>query len=455
MLVTRDIPMPPTLMDSVPFIGGDKVHKLGFTGANETVAVLDTGAETSHPALVGAVVAEACFSTDKSDIYKLTSLCPGQFDVSTVAGAAGQCPSSVLGCDHGTHVAGIIAGHNMLYSSKSFDGVAPAAKILPIQVYTLFEDAKLCGAAGKCVLSFTSDQLRALEWVFKHRDDFKIAAVNMSLGSGYYDKPCDKSSALTEIIERLRAKGIATVIAAGNDHYSDGIAEPACVSSAVSVAATKKDGSLDVHYSNVASMVHIAAPGTEIISSLPGSGYGAKSGTSMAAPHVAAALALLKQEYPSDTVSQLEARLISGAPTTIDVRTGTKLPRLELVHAAPAVGSASASSTPSGQSNEASAPAFQPPSSPAGTGSFILKTEQPAAEIESSLTEKCTSLKCDLKTIGQGTYKLDVSPNANVSPDEKSKLTVDADFIKGLLKNKEFVSVFDNRLSAPMGKPSQ
>lgn len=453
VLVTRDIPMPPTLFDSVPFIGGDKVHKLGFTGSNETVAVLDTGADVSHPALAGAVVSEACFSTAKSDIYKLTSLCPGGYDVATVEGAAGQCPSSVPFCAHGTHVAGIVAGHSMVYSMKQFEGVAPAAKILPIQVYTLFEDEKLCGSSEKCILSFTSDQLRALEWVFKHRDDFKIAAVNMSLGSGYYDKPCDGASALTEIIERLRAAGIPTVIAAGNDHYPDAINEPACISSAVSVTSTKKDGALDVTYSNVASMVHIAAPGTDILSSVPGSGYAVRSGTSMAAPHVAATFAVLRQEYPSDTVSQLEARLVSGAPMTIDVRTGTKLPRLELTHAVSPSGSTPAISGPTGLVTDTSALAFQLPSSPGGTGSFIVKTDQAQSNLESSLSSNCTLFKCDLKVIGKGIYKLDVSPKASLAPEEKSKLTIDSEFVKGLLEGNG--TVFDNRLSGPIGKVFQ
>ncbi|BAC47559.1 papA [Bradyrhizobium diazoefficiens USDA 110] len=448
VLVTRDIPMPPTLMDSVPFIGGDKMHSLGFSGTNESVAVLDTGAQTDHPALSGAIVAEACFSTDHSNVFQVKSLCIGGFDVGTVAGSAGQCPRDVAGCEHGTHVAGIIAGHNMNFSAKQFGGVAPAAKLLLIQVYSLFEDQSVCGAVGKCIRSFTSDQLRALEYVFKHRTEFKVAAVNMSLGSGYFDAPCDKRSALTEIIERLRAKGIPTVVSAGNQHFPDGVAEPACISSTVSVAATKKDGSLDVTYSNVASMVHMAAPGTDIISSLPGSTYGMKTGTSMAAPHVAAAMALLRQEFPNESVTQLESRLTTGAPTTVDVRTGTKLPRLELVRQT-ASSTAATGATSSVGTNGGASGIDTIPSAPAG-GTFILKTERPAADIESALGNNCNNFKCDLKPIGEGTFKLDVVPKASVAPQDKVKMmTIDASAVKGLLKDIPSVSVFDNRLSSP------
>jgi subtilisin family serine protease len=448
VLVTRDIPMPPTLMDSVPFIGGDKMHGMGFSGTNETVAVLDTGAQTDHPALAGAVVSEACFSTDHSDVYKVKSLCLGGFDVGTVAGSAGQCPPGVRGCNHGTHVAGIIAGHNMNFSAKQFGGVAPAAKLLLIQVYSLFDDPNVCGSAGSCVRSFTSDQLRALEYVFKHRTEFKVAAINMSLGSGYFDAPCDKSSALTEIIERLRAKGIPTVVSAGNEHFPDGVAEPACISSAVSVSATKKDGTLDVAYSNVASMVHIAAPGTDIVSSVPGSTYAAMSGTSMAAPHVAAALVLLRQEFPTETVTQLESRLTTGAPTSVDVRTGTKLPRLELVHQT-ASNSSSTGPTPSGTSSGGTSGPDTSPSAPSG-GTFILKTARPTADIEWALGNNCGNLKCDLKPIGEGTSRLEVTPKPSVAPQDKVKMmTIDAVTVKGFLKDVPSVAVFDNRLSSP------
>jgi subtilisin family serine protease len=448
VLVTRDIPMPPTLMDSVPFIGGDKMHGMGFSGTNETVAVLDTGAQTDHPALAGAVVSEACFSTDHSDVYKVKSLCLGGFDVGTVAGSAGQCPPGVRGCNHGTHVAGIIAGHNKNFSAKQFGGVAPAAKLLLIQVYSLFDDPNVCGSAGSCVRSFTSDQLRALEYVFKHRTEFKVAAINMSLGSGYFDAPCDKSSALTEIIERLRAKGIPTVVSAGNEHFPDGVAEPACISSAVSVSATKKDGTLDVAYSNVASMVHIAAPGTDIVSSVPGSTYAAMSGTSMAAPHVAAALVLLRQEFPTETVTQLESRLTTGAPTSVDVRTGTKLPRLELVHQT-ASNSSSTGPTPSGTSSGGTSGPDTSPSAPSG-GTFILKTARPTADIEWALGNNCGNLKCDLKPIGEGTFRLEVTPKPSVAPQDKVKMmTIDAVTVKGFLKDVPSVAVFDNRLSSP------
>jgi hypothetical protein len=466
VLVTRDIPVPPTLMDSVPLVGGDRVHQLGVLGTNRTVAVLDTGIQLDHPALTDAVISEACFSTTTSTVYKVTSLCPGKFDMSSMSGAAGQCPSGVRGCEHGTHVAGIIAGHQMSFNQRQFDGIAPAAKVIAIQVFTLFEGEDACGLVSKCVLSFTSDQLRALEWVYKHRDEFKIAAVNMSLGSGYHDSYCDQSSALTEIVERLRGKGIPTVIAAGNDAYNDALAEPACISAAISVAATKKDGSLDVAYSNVSTLIHIAAPGTDIVSSVPGSTYARLTGTSMAAPHVAAALALLREKYPSDSVLQLEKRLSTGAPVVADPRTGTKIPRLELVHAlSPLAAGGAGVSAPAGSTAGAgklSTPAGGPPSGATNqgattvpSGSFIIQTQQAGSELQGTLDKNCPNFVCNLKAIGQDMYKLDVTPRGTADPEKRSNMSIDKQDVIKLLDSGGVgnLKVFDNRLSTPFSPP--
>lgn len=241
-LVVEDVPVPPVLYDTVAMTGADRLHAAAIKGNQVSVAVLDTGIESGHAAFQDAIAAEACFSTPASNIYNLRSLCPNRLELSLLPGAAGGCPADVEGCDHGTHVAGIVAGHGMAFEGKNFGGIAPAANVVAVQVFTLFEDDDACGAAGRCILSFTSDQLRALEWVFDRRTDYRIAAVNMSLGGGKAKEYCDNSSALTQMIERLKAEGILTVIAAGNSRYHDAVAEPACISAAVSVSAIKKDG---------------------------------------------------------------------------------------------------------------------------------------------------------------------------------------------------------------------
>jgi subtilisin family serine protease len=457
-LVTRDIPAPPTLFGSVPLTGANRYHERGLRGTGLNVAVLDSGVDKSHPALAGSVVAEACFSTPESDIYKVKSLCPRGLDAFLLPGAAGGCPANVPGCEHGTHVAGIVAGHDMIIPGKTFGGVAPAAGVVAVQVFTLFEDPAQCFGAPRCILSFSSDQLRALEWIYRRREELKIAAINMSLGGGYFDTNCDAASPLTDIIERLRAKQIATVVAAGNERYFDGISEPACVSHAISVSALAQDGELDVSYSNVAPFVTFAAPGTEITSSIFGSKLEKMSGTSMAAPHVAAAFALLRQQRPTMTVRELTQLLKEASIAVSDPRTGTTVGRMELAKLAAPEGPQIAMRRSLGP--EAVARAARPAPKETGivrvaeqqTGSgesYILKTTKPAAEIRSTLEQKCQH-NCQLRQIGTDAYKLDIvpqvtgtgarsSPGAARLPD---KVEIERMFGGD-------VKVFDNRLSRP------
>jgi subtilisin family serine protease len=450
--VIRDIPMPPTLVDTVPMIAADKAHQAGYRGAKYSVAVLDTGIQPGHPALVDGVQAEACFSTPSSTIYKLKSLCPQQLDVSLLKGAAAGCPADVAGCGHGTHVSGIIAGHNMVNMGKTFDGVAPATKVVAVQVFTLFEEPGECGGETRCVLSFTSDQLRALEWVFKNRQKHNIAAVNMSLGSGYYDKPCDAQSALTEVIERLKAKGVPTVVAAGNDAYYDGISEPACISHAVSVSALNKLGKLDVSYTNVAPFVTVAAPGTKIVSSMLGNTYESLSGTSMATPHVAAAFALLREMYPNDTYLMLLKKLKQSAPIVVDPRTDTPVAALSLAKSLPAAAAATPAgapdvptyATPPGSNTDGA----MPTESTDGR-TFIIRTQQSSNQLKATLDEGCPELNCDVKQVGKDTFKVEIAPKPAKGGEEPSNLNVEVRKFEDLIRAQKDMTIYDNRLSRP------
>lgn len=126
----------------------------------------------------------------------------------------------------------------------------------------------------------------------------------MSLGGEAYSSYCDSSQSATKAaIDNLRSSGIATIIASGNDGYCGSINAPACISTAVSVGATTKLDQEAV-FNNYAPILALFAPGYSIYSSVPG-GWGYKNGTSMAAPHVAGAWAILKQYSPLSTVSDI------------------------------------------------------------------------------------------------------------------------------------------------------
>jgi subtilisin family serine protease len=180
-------------------------------------------------------------------------------------------------------------------------------------------------------MSYTSDQVRGLERVYALRDTYQIAAVNMSLGGGQYTANCDaENTALKAAIDNLRSVGIATVIASGNNGYRNALSAPACISSAVSVGATcdaGPDGSACgtgvngiASHSNTAPFLSLVDPGSYITAAVPGGAYRAKNGTSMAAPHVAGAWALVKQANHGMSVADTLSLLRTPAAPVNDTR---------------------------------------------------------------------------------------------------------------------------------------
>ncbi len=338
--VEEDIPVPPTLSESVPFINADKAHLRRIGGKNVTVAILDTGVRKTHT-FFGSdkVVSEACYSTNNGS-FGSTTICPNGLSTQIGSGAGVNCTSTIDECSHGTHLAGIAAGKNGFPG----DGVAPEASIIAIQIFSKFDNSDVCGTSNPCVRSWNSDQIAGLERVYTLRDTYNIAAVNLSLGTGKYENYCDTVNSWTAarkaVIDNLRAAGIATVIASGNDGYDGAINAPACISSAIAVGATLDFTDKIPSYSNYSSIVDLMAPGSSITSSVSDNNttYRTYSGSSMAAAHVTGALALVKERYPDWTVDQLETWLkTNGRPVS---RAGVTRPRINLseIEAWPATG---------------------------------------------------------------------------------------------------------------------
>ncbi|XCN73675.1 MAG: S8 family serine peptidase [Candidatus Electrothrix aestuarii] len=327
--IEEDIPVPPLLNDSVPLINADDVHAQGFDGSGWAVAVLDTGVRSSHEFLdSGKVVSEACYSTTDATNGS-TTVCPNGLESQTGTGSGVNCDTSIDGCRHGTHIAGIVAGTGGTTATK---GVAPGADIIAIQVFSRFDSWDFCVYTASCIGSYPSDQLAALERVYELRTTYNIAAVNMSLGGGENTNYCDTDSR-KDIIDNLREAGIATVIASGNDRYDDAVGTPACISSAIAVGATDDSDNV-ASYSNHATIIDLMAPGSGIISSTADSdsSYASISGTSMATPHVAGAFAVLRSKNSIWTVDYIENLLKT---TGVDVtRSGITKPRIDIFAAA-------------------------------------------------------------------------------------------------------------------------
>ncbi len=315
-----------SLAESVPLVGAPAAWANGFTGAGRTVAILDTGVDKYHQFLSGKVLSEACYSTNNTN-NGASSLCPGGVPESVSFDSGLNC-TGINGCDHGTHVAGIAAG-----TGGSFSGVAKDASIISIQVFSRFDNLGSCGGATPCIRAFTSDIMRGLERVYALRDSFNIAAVNLSLGGGRFMGNCD-SHPLKGIIDQLASVGIATVIASGNEGYADAIGSPACISSAISVGATgdgtRLSGDNVAPYSNSSSVLSLLAPGDSIVSSVPGGGFATFFGTSMASPHVAGAWAILKQQFPTASVSDILNELRTYGVRITDQRNGITISRINL-----------------------------------------------------------------------------------------------------------------------------
>lgn len=307
--ITEDYLFRPVLNDTVNIIGASGSWDSGYTGSDWYVAILDTGIRSSHDFFNGKTIVEACYSAE--------SHCPNNASAMTGTGAAAHHPDTYFGWDHGTHVAGIAGGRN----DPTLNGVAKDAGIIAVQVFSRFDAPSECGVNNPCVLAYNSDIIAGLNHIYSLRTFYNIAAVNLSLGGGYYAANCDGSySSFKVAIDQLRAAGIATVVASGNEGYCDGIAAPGCISSAIAVGATT-DADVMTSFSNYhEDLVDIFAPGSSIYSAVgdSDSSYEFWGGTSMAAPHVSGAFALLRQANPSATVTELLTAIKDSSGTVED-----------------------------------------------------------------------------------------------------------------------------------------
>lgn len=276
-------------------IGADLVWDQGIDGRSVVVANMDSGVDATHPALSNSWLGSGQANT-KAYWYD-------------AFGGGSTVPHD--GDGHGTHTMGTMVGREG--SGLNRIGVAPGAKWIATRI---FDDT---GATETAVI------LRGAQWILAPDGKPGNAPdiVNNSWGSGP-----GKNEFLRQIVQNWRAAGIFPVFSGGNTSRTNNggagsVTSPGNYPEAFAVGAIDENDILGDFslwgpspYNEV--KPDISAPGVKVRSSVPGSRYEENAGTSMAAPHVAGAAALLKQANPSITVDQIEQTLVSTANGLID-----------------------------------------------------------------------------------------------------------------------------------------
>jgi serine protease AprX len=288
------------------------VWDMGINGAGVTIAVVDSG-----------VALDSDFSST-----------PGQLTADRVLLQLGfnQAAETVVDAyGHGTHVAGIIAG-NGTKSEGYYKGIAPGANLISLRV------------SDDYGMSYESDVVAALQWIYNNKSTYNIRVVNLSLNStteaSYHNSP------LNAAVEILWFNGVVVVASAGNTGggtFNTADAAPANDPFIITVGASdeqytasRADDLWASFSANGTTMdghakPDIVAPGRNIISVLASSswwrndypdrflegGYFRIGGTSMSAPMVTGAVALLLQDEPNLNPDQVKYRLLNGAGVII------------------------------------------------------------------------------------------------------------------------------------------
>lgn len=246
-------------------------------GKDVRIAVIDTGVDVKNPQLSGAV--------DKAAGRDLLG-----------KGKGGDPTNDEVG--HGTKVAGIIAARPA--KGTGFVGLAPNSTIIPIRQ----NDADSSG---------DSDSMAE---AIRHAVAKKADVINISQDT---TKPLSGTSALAEAVREAIAQNVVVVASAGNDGLDgkDKNTYPAAFEGVLAVASSDRNNERAA-FSQAGSFVGVAAPGVDIVSTVPGGGQCTDSGTSFSAPFVAGVAALLKEKHPDWTPAQIVTQIEQTAERSVN-----------------------------------------------------------------------------------------------------------------------------------------
>ncbi|MFE6490487.1 type VII secretion-associated serine protease mycosin [Streptomyces sp. NPDC057748] len=258
------------------------------TGKGVRVAVIDTGVDIKNPQLKGAVDTRSGHNFMRKDIK----------DENGNKIERGNENGTTDTVGHGTKVAGIIAAREV--KGTGFTGLAPDATIIPIQQ----NDAEGHGTAQTLAdaITYAAD--------VAHAD-----VINISQDTAKAVLP---EGALKTAVDAALAKEIVIVASAGNDGLGGNIKKtyPASFPGVLAVGASDRNNERAA-FSQSGDFVGVAAPGVDMISTVPGGGHCADNGTSFSAPYVAGVAALIKAKHQDWTQEQIVAQIEQTAERSV------------------------------------------------------------------------------------------------------------------------------------------
>ena len=317
----------PQLDRSPQQIGAPALWGPGLVSAGQgmKIAIIDEGIDQTHPFFSpSGYTMPAGYPKGQTDYTTAKVIVARAFPPASPSWKNASKPFDPELSSHGTHVAGIAAGNaNTLAQGVRISGVAPRAYLGNYKALTIPTDADV-GLDGN-----SPELVAAIEAAVADGMD----VINMSLGEPEIEPSRD---IVVKALEAAARAGVVAVVSAGNDFDEFGrgsVGSPAASPSAITVGAvtTSRGGADDVIASFSSSgptplslqlKPDVSAPGAGILSAAPRSSYATLSGTSMAAPHVSGAVALLLQRHPTWTPAQVKSALaLTGDPAyTNDVK---------------------------------------------------------------------------------------------------------------------------------------